>query len=63
MDIEIGTIDSEVRAVDGTSLLEPAVKQQLMREILVAVREREAHALRVRRERAVNASRTNEEIF
>jgi hypothetical protein len=33
-----------------------------MREMLVAVREREAHALRVRRERALNAGRTTEEI-
>lgn len=62
MDIEIGTIDSEVRTVDGTSLLEPAVKQQLLREMLVLVREREAHTLRVRRERAVNAGRTAEGI-
>jgi hypothetical protein len=62
MDIEIGTIDSEVRAVDGTSLMEPAVKHQLMREMLVAVRDRESHAQRVRLERAVNAGRTNEEI-
>lgn len=62
MDIEIGTIESEVRAVDGTSLLEPNVKRQLLREMLVAVREREAHAQRVRREQSVNAGRTNEEI-
>ena len=62
MDIEIGMIDSEVRAIDGTSLVEPAVKHQLLREMLVAVRERESHARRVRQERSVNANRTTEEI-
>lgn len=63
MDIEIGLVESEVRAVDGTSLIDPAVKQQLMREMLAQVREREAHALRVRRERAVNAGRTSETVL
>ena len=61
MDIEIGEISSQVHAMDD-SVLDPGVKQMLLRELMAHVQEREAHAHRVRKERSVNAGRTTEEI-
>lgn len=62
MDIEIGLIESDVRAVDGNALVDPQVKKQLVREVMKHVSDRETHAHRVRRERDVNAGRTAEDV-
>jgi len=62
MDIHVGVVESEVRAVDGMAAMDPSTRQQLMRELLAHVAERDAHALRVRREQAVNAGRTAETV-
>jgi len=61
VDIEINEITSEVRMTDDVAL-DPRTKQMLMRELMSHVRESEAHAHRVRKERGINANRTTEEI-
>jgi len=62
MDIEIGTIESTVRAVDGAALVDPRVKKQLFAEFMAQVRASDAHARRVREERNVTAGRTEAEL-
>ena len=61
-DIEVGHIESHVRALDGSALLDPQIKRQLMRELMTQVKERDAHQQRLLRERQFNAVRTSEEI-
>ena len=61
MDVEISEITSEVRMMDDVAL-DPRTKRMLMRELLAHVRESDAHAHRVRKERGINANRTTEEI-
>lgn len=58
MDIEIGEIDSRVHVMDEKALVSPQITQQLMRELLRQVAQREDHARRVQRERDVDAGRT-----
>lgn len=53
MEVHIGEIISTVRAVDGDSLLAPQTLEKIVRAVLVAVREREEHRMRVRAEQRV----------
>ena len=55
MEIHIEEIVSTVRAVDGEALLAPQTLERIVRAVLRAVEEREAHARRVRAERRVTA--------
>ena len=57
MDIEIGAIESTVRAVDGAALVDPRVKRQLLAELMTQVRAADAHARRVQDERDFTGSR------
>ncbi|BAH40480.1 MAG TPA: hypothetical protein DGD08_04690 [Gemmatimonas aurantiaca] len=62
MDIEIGTIESTVRAVDGAALVDPRVKKQLFAEFMAQVRAADAHTQRVRAERDISGGRHHEDI-
>jgi hypothetical protein len=53
MDVEIGEVTTTIRAVDGSALLSPEVMKQIVKVVLRAVEEQEAHAQRVRAERRV----------
>ncbi|MCC7052816.1 MAG: hypothetical protein IT355_06075 [Gemmatimonadaceae bacterium] len=59
MDIEIGSIESTVRAVDGAALVDPRVRRQLLTEFLAQVRAADAHAKRVQGERDFTGSRAS----
>jgi hypothetical protein len=50
MEVEIGDLQSTVRAVDGDMLLSPSTLEQIVRLVLQAVDDRDAHRSRVRDE-------------
>jgi len=53
MDVEIGTMASTVRAVDGDSLLAPQTLDKIVRLVLQAVQDAERHSRQVRAERRI----------
>lgn len=53
MDIHIGEVVSNVRAVDGDALLSPQTLEKIVEAVLRAVREQEAHRARVEAERRI----------
>ena len=55
MDVHIGEIVSTVRTVDGDALLAPQTLEKIVRAVLRAVEEREAHACRVKAEQHVTS--------
>jgi hypothetical protein len=54
MDIEIGEVVTTVKAVDGSTLASPDILRQIVKAVLQAVQDHEAHAGRVRAERRVS---------
>ncbi len=54
MDINIGEVESTVRAVDGDALLAPQTLAKIVQAVLLAVREQEEHRTRVREEQRIN---------
>jgi hypothetical protein len=61
MDVEIGEINSTVRAVDGNSILTPRLMAQIVKEVLQAVRDERDHHKRVRAERKVSNGVSHEQ--
>jgi hypothetical protein len=55
MDVHINEIASTVRQVDGAAGLSPAQMQEIIRLVLKAIEEREAHGQRVNAERRVTS--------
>jgi hypothetical protein len=53
MDVEIGELSSTVRAVDGHALLSPHVMQTILKAVLQAVKDQDAHEKRAQGERSV----------
>jgi len=53
MDVEIGEVVTTVKAVDGSTLASPDVMRQIVKAVLRAVQDQQAHAGRVRAERRV----------
>lgn len=53
MDIHIGEVVSNMRAVDGDALLSPQTLEKIVEAVLQAVREQEAHRARVEAERRI----------
>ena len=51
MEVQINDLMSTVRAVDGDSLLAPQTMEKIVRVVLQAVHDQEAHSQRVRAER------------
>jgi len=62
MDVHIGEIVSTVRAVDGDALLAPQTLEKIVRAVLRAVEEREAHACRVKAEQRVTSGVRQEQV-
>jgi len=54
MDINIGEVESMVRAVDGDALLAQQTLAKIVQAVLLAVREQEEHRTRVREEQRIN---------
>jgi hypothetical protein len=55
MQVHINEIASTVRTVEGSSSLSPAVMQEIIRLVLKAIEERDAHNQRVNAERKVTS--------
>lgn len=55
MSVHIGEFVNTVRAIDGDALLEPQTLEKIVRAVLRAVEEREAHACRVKAEQRVTS--------
>jgi len=53
MDVEIGEVASNVRTVDGSSLLAPELMERIVRAVLQALEEKQARDARVRAERRI----------
>jgi len=53
MDVHIADVVSTVRAVDNEALLSPQVMEQIVRAVLRAVEENEAHRTRVQQEQRI----------
>ena len=60
MDVQIGDVTSTVRAVDRDSLLAPQTMEKIVRVVLQAVRDQEAHGKRVRAEQRVTGGVSQE---
>ena len=60
MEVQIGDLASTVRAVDGDSLLTPQTLEKIVRAVLQAVNDQEAHAKRVRAETRVTGGVAHE---
>ena len=53
MEVQINELQSTVRAVDGDTLLSPSVMARIVRVVMQAVNDQEAHRERVRAEQRV----------
>jgi hypothetical protein len=60
MDVQIGEVTATIRAVDGSALLSPEGLKQILKVVMRAVEEREAHTERVRAERRVTGGVSQE---
>lgn len=56
MDVNINEVVSTVRAVDGEGLLSPKTLETIVRAVLEAMREQEAHTQRIKAEQRVAGS-------
>lgn len=54
MEVQINEIASTVRAVDGEALLAPQTMEKILRAVMHALEEREAHQQRVQAEQRVS---------
>lgn len=61
MQVQINDLMSTVRAVDGDSLLAPQTMEKIVRVVLQAVNDQEAHRQRVRAERRVMSDVSHEQ--
>jgi hypothetical protein len=53
VDVTIGEVVAQVRAVDGTGPISPEALEQIVRAVLQAVEARDRHRERVRAERRI----------
>jgi len=60
MDVEINEMQSNVRAIDGESLLTPQTLQRIINVVLAAMREESAHGERVNAEQRITGGVTKE---
>jgi hypothetical protein len=54
MEVEIGDLNSTVRAIDSDALLSPSTLERIVRIVLQAVDDRDAHRWRVREEQRIS---------
>ena len=55
MEVEIGDLNSTVRAIDSDVLLSPPTLEKIVRIVLQAVADRESHRWRVRDEERISS--------
>jgi hypothetical protein len=60
MDVEIGQLNSTVRAVDGQALLTPQVMQTIVRTVMEAMKDHESQEKRAQGERRVTGGVSQE---
>jgi hypothetical protein len=61
VEVEINDLQSTVRAVDGDSLLSPQAMEKIVRVVLQAVNDQEAHRQRVRAEQRISRGVSHEQ--
>lgn len=61
MEVEISELKSTIRAVDGDSLLSPQTMEKILRLVLQAVHDHEAHQQRAQAERRVTGGVSQEQ--
>ena len=54
MEVEIGDLRSTIRAVDSDELLSPSTLEKIVRVVLQAIEDRDAHRWRVRIEEQIS---------
>ena len=60
MEVQIGDVQSTVRAVDSDALLSPQTLEKIVRVVLQAVNDQEAHRRRVRAEQRITSGVSHE---
>jgi hypothetical protein len=60
VEVEITNVESTVRAVDGESLVTPRAMDRIVRSVLAAVKDQDAHRKRVRAEQRITAGVSHE---
>lgn len=60
MEVQINDLQSTVRAVDGDALLSPQTMEKIVRAVLQAVNDQEAHRQRVRAEQRITSGVSHE---
>lgn len=55
MEVEINNLSSTVQAVDGDALLSPRTLERIVRVVLQAIDDRDAHRQRVRAEQRITS--------
>ena len=60
MEVQIGDLQSTVRAVDSDALLSPQTLEKIVRVVLQAVHDQEAHRQRVRAEQRITSGVSHE---
>jgi hypothetical protein len=60
MEVHIGDVQSTVRAVDSDALLSPQTLEKIVRMVLQAVHDQEAHRQRVRAEQRITSGVSHE---
>ena len=61
MDVNIGEINSTVRATDSTSLLSPEMLERIVRAVIERVRDEEGHRQRAEAERHLSPGIAHQE--
>lgn len=61
MEVNIGEVNSTVRATDSASLLSPEVMERIVRAVMTRVHEEKEHNERVQSERRLGRSATEDE--
>ena len=60
MEVQINELQSTVRAVDGDALVSPQIMERIVRAVLQAVNDQEAHRQRVRAEQRITSGVSHE---
>lgn len=60
MNVDIGEVETTVRAVDGEALLSPRVLERIVAAVLAAVKEQGLHDARVSAERRITGGVSSE---
>jgi hypothetical protein len=61
MEVNIGEVNSTVRATDSASLLSPEVMERIVQAVMARVREEKEHSERAESERRLGAGATEDD--